>query len=97
MLNASVLALIEGYEPGSHGGYAWPSEPGTAGTTRDLVCDGEVIARAGAGNHCVGVTRVSGARSTTAPAASTPRSRIRTRSSAPGTSRSSAGRAPWPR
>lgn len=54
--NDAVLALLDTYEPGGAGGYVWPAEPGTAGTTRDLVCDGEVIARAGAGSHCVGIT-----------------------------------------
>jgi hypothetical protein len=54
--NERVVALIDEYPAGGHGGYVWPSEEGTAGTTRDLALGGEVIARAGAGNHCVGVT-----------------------------------------
>jgi hypothetical protein len=54
--NERVVALAATYEPGGFGGYAWPAVPGTAGTTRDLRIGEDVIARAGEGNHCVGVT-----------------------------------------
>jgi hypothetical protein len=55
-LNDRVLALIDEYPPHGFGGYAWPAQPGTAGTTRDLRLGNEVIAHGGAGNHCVGIT-----------------------------------------
>ena len=54
--NERVLALIDEYPAHSFGGYAWPAPPGTAGTTRDLRVGETVIARAGNGNHCVGIT-----------------------------------------
>jgi hypothetical protein len=55
-LNADVLALLTEYPAGGFGGYAWPSPPGQAGTTRDLTLGGHLLARGGDGNHCVGVT-----------------------------------------
>jgi hypothetical protein len=54
--NQRVVALAASYETGSHGGYVWPAAPGTAGTTRDLAIGTDVIAHAGDGNHCVGIT-----------------------------------------
>jgi hypothetical protein len=55
-LNARVLDLIATYPDGGFGGYAWPAPPGTSGTARDLSLGADVIARAGTGNHCVGMT-----------------------------------------
>jgi hypothetical protein len=54
--NDRVLSLITEYPAHGFGGYAWPAPAGTAGTTRDLRVGDTVIARAGAGNHCVGMT-----------------------------------------
>jgi hypothetical protein len=54
--NERIVELIGEYPVGGHGGYVWPSEDGSAGTTRDLRLGDDVIARAGAGNHCVGMT-----------------------------------------
>lgn len=54
--NERIVELIAEYPAGGHGGYVWPSEDGAAGTTRDLTLGDEVIARAGAGSHCVGIT-----------------------------------------
>lgn len=53
--NDRVLELARAYPKG--GGYAWPAPKGTHGTTRDLVIDGERIARASPnGTHCSGLT-----------------------------------------
>jgi hypothetical protein len=52
--NAHVLSLVEQYP--AKGGYVWPAPPGTAGTTRDLVVGDAIIAKAGTGTHCVGIT-----------------------------------------
>ncbi len=52
--NERVLALIASYPERGFGGYAWPSP--SDGTSRDLYLGGEMIARAGRGNHCVGMT-----------------------------------------
>jgi hypothetical protein len=49
-----VLELIAEYPERGFGGYVWPSP--SDGTSRDLRLGGEVIARAGRGNHCVGMT-----------------------------------------
>ncbi len=50
-----VLAIARTYPNG--GGYAWPAPRGTHGTTRDLLIDGERIARASPnGTHCSGLT-----------------------------------------
>lgn len=54
--NERVVTLIGTYPVGGHGGYAWPSRDGQAGTTRDLRVGDAVIAHGGEGNHCVGVT-----------------------------------------
>ena len=51
-----VVELIGTYPDHGHGGYVWPAEDGAAGTTRDLRLGDDVIARAGTGNHCVGMT-----------------------------------------
>lgn len=54
--NERVLALIDEYPEHGFGGYAWPAAPGAAGTTRDLSVGTTVFAKAGPGNHCVGIT-----------------------------------------
>jgi hypothetical protein len=54
--NERVLELIAEYPVHGFGGYAWPSAPGTDGTTRDLQLHEAVFAKAGRGNHCVGIT-----------------------------------------
>jgi hypothetical protein len=54
--NQRVLALIDEYPAKGVGGYVWPAAPGTAGTTRDLRIGDAVIAKAGEGTHCVGIT-----------------------------------------
>jgi hypothetical protein len=55
-LNAEVMRLIAGYPEKGFGGYTWPARRGTHGTTRDLFHGKSRIARAGDGNHCVGIT-----------------------------------------
>lgn len=55
-LNADVLITLAEIPDGDHGPYAWPSTPGTHGTTRDLYLGRHRIARQGKGTYCVGIT-----------------------------------------
>ena len=55
-INAMVLQTIGQYRDREHGDSIWPSAAGTHGTTRDLLLGNTVVARAGKGTYCVGVT-----------------------------------------